>query len=48
MIVMSKDDDNNDGDGATGDEVDDNGVGMTGDGTTRYDNIDDDGGGTMG
>ena len=43
MIATSKDDDDNDGDGATGDEVDDDGDGVTGDGTTGYNDIDDDG-----
>ena len=37
MIGMSKDDDNNDGDGATGDEVDNDGDSVTGDGATGYD-----------
>ncbi len=43
MIAMSKDDDGDDGDGATGDEVDDDGDGVTGDGATGYNDIDDNG-----
>ena len=43
MIAMSKDYDDDDGDGATGDEVDDDGDGVTGNGATGYDDIDDDG-----
>ncbi len=43
MIATSKDDDNNDGDGATGDEVEDEANGVTGDGITGYDNNDNDG-----
>ena len=43
MIAMSKDDDDNDGDGATGDEVDDDGDGVTGDGAMGYNNNDDNG-----
>ncbi len=46
MIATSKDDD--DGNGATGDEVDNDGDGATGDGATGYDDNDDDGGGTTG
>ncbi len=38
MIATSKDNDDNDGDGATGDEVDNDGNGVTGDGATGYDN----------
>ena len=34
--------------GTTGDEVDDDGKGATGDGATGYDDDDDDGGGTTG
>ena len=37
MIGTSKDDDDDDGDGAMGDEVDDDGDGVTGDGATGYD-----------
>ena len=48
MIVMSKDDDNNDGNGAMGNKADDDGNGATGDGTMGYDNVEDDGGGTTG
>ena len=36
MIATSKDNDNNDGDGATGNEVDDDGNGVMGNGTTGY------------
>jgi len=43
MIVTSKDDDNDDGDGATGNKVDNDGNGVTGDGATGYDDIDDNG-----
>ena len=43
MIVMSKDDDDDDGDGSTDDEVDNDGNGVTGDGVTGYDDIDDNG-----
>ena len=43
MIATSKDDNDDDGDGATGDEVDDDGDSVTGDGATGYDNINDDG-----
>ena len=43
MIATSKDNDDDDGDGATGDEVDNDGDGMTGDGATGYDDIDNDG-----
>ena len=43
MIATSKDNDNNDGGGATGNEVDDDGDGVTGDGVTGYDDINDDG-----
>ena len=43
MIETSKDDDDNDGDGAMGDEVDNNGDGVTGDGATGYDNKNNDG-----
>ncbi len=38
MIVTSKDNDDNDGNGATGDEVNDDGNGVTGNGATGYDN----------
>ena len=34
---MATTEDNDDGDGATGDEVEDDGDGVTGDGTTGYD-----------
>ena len=43
MIGTSKDDDNNDGDGATGDEVDNDGDSVTSNGATGYDDNDDDG-----
>ena len=43
MIATSKDNDSDDGDGATGNEVDDDGDGVTGNGATGYDDIDDDG-----
>ncbi len=43
MIATSKDDDDDNGNGATGNEVDDDGNGVTGDGATEYDDIDDDG-----
>ena len=43
MIAMSKDNDDNDGDGATGDEVNNDGDGVTGDGATGYDDINDNG-----
>ncbi len=43
MIVTSKEDDDNDGDGAIGDEVDNVGDGVTGNGATGYDDIDGDG-----
>ena len=46
MIATSKDDHDDDGDGATGGEVDDDGDGATGDGATGYDDNNDDGGGT--
>ena len=36
MIGTSKDDDNDDGDGATGNEVDNDGDSVTGDGATGY------------
>ena len=41
MIVTSKDDDDDDGDGAMDDEVNNDGNGVTGDGVTGYDDIDD-------
>ena len=44
MIATSKEDDDDDGDGATGDEVDDDGDGVTGAGVTGYGDIDDDDG----
>ena len=43
MIATSKDDDEDNGNGATGDEVDDDGDGVTGDGATGYDDNNDDG-----
>ncbi len=43
MIATSKDNGDNDGDSAMGDEVDNDGDGMTGDGATGYDDNDDDG-----
>ena len=43
MIGMSKDDDQDDGDGAMGDEVDDDGDGVMVGGATGYDNNDNDG-----
>ncbi len=45
MIGTSKDDDDDNGDGAMGDEVDDDGDGdgVTGDGATGYDDNDADG-----
>ena len=43
MIATSRDDDDNNGDGATGDEVDDDGDGVMGDGATGYDDNDDNG-----
>ena len=43
MIATSKDDDDIDGVGATGDEVNDDGDGVTGNGATGYDDIDDNG-----
>jgi hypothetical protein len=43
MIGASKDDDNDNGDSAIGDEVDDDGDSVTGDGATGYDDNDDDG-----
>ncbi len=43
MIATSKDNDNDDGNGATGDEVYNDGDGVTGDGATGYDDNDDDG-----
>ncbi len=43
MIGMSKDDDNDNGDGAMGNEVDNDGDGVTGDGATGYDDNDNDG-----
>ena len=48
MIATSKDDDNDDGDGVTGNEVDDDGNCAAGDGATGYNDNDDDGGGTTG
>jgi hypothetical protein len=41
MIATGEDVDNDDGDGATGDEVDECGDGATGDGSTGYDDVDD-------
>ena len=38
MIATSEDDNDDDGDGATGNEVNDDGAGATGDGATGYDN----------
>jgi hypothetical protein len=43
MIGMSKEDDDNDGNGAMGDEVDDDGNGVTGNGATGYNNNNDNG-----
>ena len=43
MIAMSKDDDDDNGDGAMGDEVNDDGNGVTGDGATRYGDNNDNG-----
>ena len=43
MIATSKDYDNDDGNGATGDEVDDDSNGVMGDGVTGYYDIYDDG-----
>ena len=43
MIATSKDDDDDNGDGAMGDEVNDDGNGVTGDGATGYDDNDDNG-----
>ncbi len=43
MIGTSKVDDNNDGDGAIGNEVDDDSDSVTGDGATGYDDNNDDG-----
>ena len=48
MILMSGDGDNDDGDGAMGNEVDNAGNGATGNGATGYDGNDDDDGGTKG
>ena len=48
MIATSKNDENNDGDGATGDKVDNDDDSATGDGATGYNDNDDDGGGTTG
>ena len=52
MTTTATGDDVNDGgdggDGAAGDEIDDDGDGAAGDGATGYDNGDDDGGGTTG
>ena len=41
MIATGKDDNYDDGDGATGDEVDNDGHGASSDGATGYDDIDD-------
>ncbi len=41
MIATGEDDDYNDGDGATGDKVDNASDGATGDGATGYNNVDD-------
>ena len=43
MIAKSKDNDDHNGDGATGDEVNNNCNGVMGDGATGYDDIDDNG-----
>ena len=43
MIATSKDDDGNDGDGATGNEVDNDGDSVTGDGVAGYDDINNNG-----
>jgi hypothetical protein len=43
MIGTSKDNDGNDGYGAMGDEVNDDGNGVTGDGATRYGDNNDNG-----
>ena len=43
MIGTSKDDDDDNSDGAMGDEVDNDGNGVTGIGTTGYDDNDNDG-----
>ncbi len=43
MIAMSKYDDDDNGDGAMGNEVDDDGDSVTGDGATGYDDNNDDG-----
>jgi len=47
MIATSEDNDNEDGNGAMGDEVDDDGDNVTCDGATGYDDDKDNGGGTM-
>ena len=41
MIVTGKVDDNDDGNGMRGNEVDNDGNGTTDDGATGYDNVDD-------
>jgi hypothetical protein len=43
MIATSEDDDDEDGDGATGDEVNDDSDGAMGDGVTGYNDKDDNG-----
>ena len=48
MMATREDNEKNDGNGATGNEVNNDGDGATGDGTTGYNNNDDDGGGTTG
>ena len=48
MIAISKDDDDNDGDSAMGDKVDNDGACATGNGAMGYNNNDNDGGGMTG
>ena len=48
MIVTSKANDDDDGDGAMGNEVNNDGIGVTGNGAMGYDDNNDDGGGTTG
>ena len=48
MIATSEYNNDDDGDGATGDKFNDDGDNATGDGTTGYNDNDDDGGGTTG